>query len=123
MVKPLTCSVAGTAASRPAALQRLKAPAPGNHGITPRTSTSHSLASAVNCCWLNGDHSGSTGLRNSRVSTTTRIGAPILHDARITLLDMLSLYLVRHGQTDYSLHNKLCGSIDPPLNPHGLAMA
>jgi alpha-ribazole phosphatase len=36
---------------------------------------------------------------------------------------MLSLYLVRHGQTDYSLHNRLCGAIDPPLNEHGLAMA
>jgi probable phosphoglycerate mutase len=36
---------------------------------------------------------------------------------------MLSLYLVRHGQTDYSLHNRFCGSIDPPLNATGLAMA
>jgi alpha-ribazole phosphatase len=36
---------------------------------------------------------------------------------------MLSLYLVRHGQTEYSLHNRFCGSIDPPLNPTGLAMA
>ena len=36
---------------------------------------------------------------------------------------MLSLYLVRHGQTDYSLNNRFCGSIDPPLNEHGLAMA
>jgi probable phosphoglycerate mutase len=36
---------------------------------------------------------------------------------------MLSLYLVRHGQTDYSLANKFCGAIDPPLNAHGLAMA
>jgi alpha-ribazole phosphatase len=36
---------------------------------------------------------------------------------------MLSLYLVRHGQTDYSLNNRLCGAIDPPLNEHGLAMA
>src|SRR5262245_5202670 len=99
MVKPLTRSVAGTADKRPAALQRLKAPAPGNHGITPSTSTSHSLERAVNCCWLNGDHSGSTGLGNSRVSTTTRIGAPILHDAAYYTAAMLSLYLVRHGQT------------------------
>ena len=36
---------------------------------------------------------------------------------------MLSLYLVRHGQTDESLHNHFCGSLDPPLNPVGLAMA
>jgi probable phosphoglycerate mutase len=36
---------------------------------------------------------------------------------------MLSLYLVRHGQTDYSLSNRFCGTIDPPLNAHGLAMA
>src|SRR4051812_40553324 len=36
---------------------------------------------------------------------------------------MLSLYLVRHGQTDYSLANQFCGSIDPPLNATGLAMA
>ncbi len=36
---------------------------------------------------------------------------------------MPSLYLVRHGQTDYSLNNRFCGSIDPPLNHHGLAMA
>jgi probable phosphoglycerate mutase len=36
---------------------------------------------------------------------------------------MLSLYLVRHGQTDYSLHNRFCGSIDPPLNDTGVAMA
>jgi alpha-ribazole phosphatase len=36
---------------------------------------------------------------------------------------MLSVYLVRHGQTDASLHNRFCGSIDPPLNQVGLAMA
>jgi alpha-ribazole phosphatase len=36
---------------------------------------------------------------------------------------MLSLYLVRHGQTEYSLNNRLCGAIDPPLTEHGLAMA
>ena len=36
---------------------------------------------------------------------------------------MLSLYLVRHGQTDASLHNRFCGRIDPPLNATGLAMA
>ncbi|HXU69438.1 MAG TPA: histidine phosphatase family protein [Polyangia bacterium] len=36
---------------------------------------------------------------------------------------MLSLYLVRHGQTDSSLHNRFAGRIDPPLNATGLAMA
>jgi probable phosphoglycerate mutase len=35
----------------------------------------------------------------------------------------LTLYLVRHGQTDHSLANRFCGSIDPPLNATGLAMA
>jgi alpha-ribazole phosphatase len=36
---------------------------------------------------------------------------------------MLELYLVRHGQTDYSRENRFCGSIDPPLNEVGLRMA
>jgi probable phosphoglycerate mutase len=36
---------------------------------------------------------------------------------------MLTLYLVRHGQTDLSLANRFCGDIDPPLNATGLAMA
>ena len=36
---------------------------------------------------------------------------------------MLSLYLVRHGQTDASLHNQFSGRIDPPLNATGQAMA
>src|SRR5262245_22043560 len=36
---------------------------------------------------------------------------------------MLTLYLVRHGQTDYSRDNRMCGAIDPPLNAKGLAMA
>lgn len=36
---------------------------------------------------------------------------------------MLSLYLVRHGQTDASLANRFCGRIDPPLNATGAAMA
>jgi probable phosphoglycerate mutase len=35
----------------------------------------------------------------------------------------LTLLMVRHGQTDYSLGNKFCGAIDPPLNDTGLAMA
>lgn len=36
---------------------------------------------------------------------------------------MLELYMVRHGQTDYSLENRFCGSIDPPLNEVGRRMA
>ncbi|MDB4966876.1 MAG: phosphoglycerate mutase, partial [Myxococcales bacterium] len=36
---------------------------------------------------------------------------------------MLSLYFVRHGQTDASLNNRFCGRLDPPLNATGLAMA
>ena len=36
---------------------------------------------------------------------------------------MLELYLIRHGQTDYSRENRFCGSIDPPLNAVGLRMA
>src|SRR3954463_16075144 len=36
---------------------------------------------------------------------------------------MLSLHLVRHGQTDASLNNRFCGRINPPLNATGLAMA
>jgi probable phosphoglycerate mutase len=35
----------------------------------------------------------------------------------------LRLYLVRHGQTDSSLHNQFCGAIDPPLNATGRKMA
>ena len=36
---------------------------------------------------------------------------------------MLELYLIRHGQTDYSRENRFCGAIDPPLNDTGLRMA
>jgi probable phosphoglycerate mutase len=36
---------------------------------------------------------------------------------------MLELYLIRHGQTDYSRENRFCGSIDPPLNAVGMQMA
>ncbi len=36
---------------------------------------------------------------------------------------MLELYLIRHGQTDFSRENRFCGSIDPPLNDVGLRMA
>ena len=38
-------------------------------------------------------------------------------------MSTLSLYLVRHGQTDASLANRFCGRIDPPLNATGQAMA
>ena len=37
---------------------------------------------------------------------------------------MLTLYLIRHGQTDCSRANRMCGAgIDSPLNDAGLAMA
>lgn len=36
---------------------------------------------------------------------------------------MLELFLIRHGQTDFSRENRFCGSIDPPLNEVGLEMA
>jgi probable phosphoglycerate mutase len=36
---------------------------------------------------------------------------------------MLSLWCVRHGQTDFSRRNTFCGSIDPPLSDVGRAMA
>ena len=36
---------------------------------------------------------------------------------------MLELYLIRHGQTDFSKENRFCGSIDPPLNDVGMRMA
>jgi probable phosphoglycerate mutase len=35
----------------------------------------------------------------------------------------LDIYLIRHGQTDFSRENRFCGSIDPPLNDVGLRMA
>lgn len=35
----------------------------------------------------------------------------------------LELYMVRHGQTDFSRENRFCGSIDPPLNEVGRRMA
>jgi probable phosphoglycerate mutase len=38
-------------------------------------------------------------------------------------MSTLSLYLVRHGQTEESLNNRFSGRIDPPLNATGLAMA
>jgi probable phosphoglycerate mutase len=38
-------------------------------------------------------------------------------------MSTLSLYLVRHGQTDASRANRFCGRIDPPLNATGVAMA
>ncbi len=36
---------------------------------------------------------------------------------------MLSLYLLRHGQTAFSHHNRFCGRIDAPLTAEGRAMA
>jgi probable phosphoglycerate mutase len=36
---------------------------------------------------------------------------------------MLTLYLVRHGQTEGSREGRFCGAIDVPLNQTGLAMA
>jgi alpha-ribazole phosphatase len=36
---------------------------------------------------------------------------------------MLELYMVRHGQTDFSRENRGCGSIDPPLSTTGQKMA
>src|SRR5262245_2241745 len=36
---------------------------------------------------------------------------------------MLTLYLVRHGQTEASRNDILCGTLDLPLNPSGLAIA
>lgn len=39
------------------------------------------------------------------------------------LATMLELYLIRHGQTDYSRENRFCGTSDPPLNAIGSRMA
>ena len=39
------------------------------------------------------------------------------------LRDMLELYLIRHGQTDFSRENRFCGSINPSLNDIGIRMA
>src|SRR5690348_17042095 len=36
---------------------------------------------------------------------------------------MLELWMVRHGQTDFSRENRFCGSIDPPLSDLGKRMA
>ena len=36
---------------------------------------------------------------------------------------MLELWLVRHGQTQFSRENRFCGSIDPPLSEVGERMA
>ncbi|MGZ3422037.1 MAG: histidine phosphatase family protein [Polyangiales bacterium] len=36
---------------------------------------------------------------------------------------MIELYMIRHGQTDFSRENRFCGTIDPPLNEVGLRMA
>lgn len=36
---------------------------------------------------------------------------------------MTKLILIRHGETDYNLYNKYCGSSDPPLNEKGIFQA
>ena len=36
---------------------------------------------------------------------------------------MLSLYLLRHGETEFSHHDRFCGRIDAPLTADGRAMA
>ncbi|MEH1937808.1 MAG: histidine phosphatase family protein [Nostoc sp.] len=35
----------------------------------------------------------------------------------------LTIYFLRHGQTEYSRNNSFCGSIDSELTPEGLGMA
>ena len=35
----------------------------------------------------------------------------------------MNLYLVRHGQTEFSRENRFCGTSDPPLTKAGAAMA
>ena len=35
----------------------------------------------------------------------------------------MNLYLIRHGQTEFSRENRFCGSSDPPLTPAGHAMS
>ncbi|MHC5730393.1 MAG: histidine phosphatase family protein, partial [Nostoc sp.] len=35
----------------------------------------------------------------------------------------LTIYFLRHGQTEYSRNNAFCGSIDSELTPEGLEMA
>ncbi|HSS40789.1 MAG TPA: histidine phosphatase family protein, partial [Polyangia bacterium] len=37
--------------------------------------------------------------------------------------DVLSLYLLRHGETAFSHHNRFCGRIDAPLTAEGRVMA
>lgn len=37
--------------------------------------------------------------------------------------DVLSLYMLRHGETAFSHHNRFCGRIDAPLTAEGRAMA
>ena len=38
-------------------------------------------------------------------------------------MNMLELYIIRHGQTDFSRENRFSGAIDPPLNEVGARMA
>src|SRR3954468_21236201 len=87
--------------------------------MTPSTSTSSSRPSAASCCLLNKHHSGSAEFGKSRVIATTRNTIDLI----LVPMSTLSLSLVRHGQTDASLHNRFCGRIDPPLNATGEAMA
>lgn len=35
----------------------------------------------------------------------------------------LTLYFLRHGQTEWSRNNAFCGSLDPELTPDGMEMA
>jgi probable phosphoglycerate mutase len=43
--------------------------------------------------------------------------------SKILIAMSLTLYFLRHGQTQYSRNNFFCGSIDPELTPDGLEMA
>ena len=36
---------------------------------------------------------------------------------------MPTIYFERHGQTDFSREEQLCGILDPPLNATGFEMA
>ena len=76
-LNPSMRSLAGTLKSRPARLQRWKLRALGNQGIVAKTSTSDVLASATNCCRLNGEEFGSTrlgrfGSRSKRASSLSK---------------------------------------------------
>jgi len=57
------------------------------------------------------EHSGRTALTHQGVG------------AREEGRNVLSLYLLRHGETAFSHHNRFCGRIDAPLTAEGRAMA